>query len=165
MRGEPRLVGISGSSTFRDQLNHSASLLEGCIQFGHEVVRAQLELAPALQEVAVLRVAALRRCEYEWAHHIPMAQTAGLNLADIATVRDAPEQLGEPLRSVARYAEAVDRDEVSDDSWTAIALRLSPREAVELTMLSAAYSMFCRAENALRPHVSKFQGFDYPPAP
>ena len=40
-------------------------------------------LPPRLREVAVLRVAHLHHCEYEWQHHVRMGRETGLTDEDI----------------------------------------------------------------------------------
>ena len=58
----------------------------------HGMTRAKLD--PRVRELAILRIAVLNRCDYEWGHHVRMAQQAGLALDEIDRVRAGPSDSG-----------------------------------------------------------------------
>ncbi|MFC4907803.1 carboxymuconolactone decarboxylase family protein [Actinomadura gamaensis] len=106
-----------------------------------------------VREIAILRVAHQRSCEYEWVHHVPIAQLAGLKDEEIAALREAP---GDHPWSAADRAviDAVDElnadSTLSDATWAALSERLDERGLIELIMLVGQYHMVAFALNTLR---------------
>lgn len=80
------------------------------------------ELNSRLRELAIMRIAWLTACEYEWSQHWRVAQGLGVSADDLAGVRDwqsyAP--FGSAERAVLAATDDVVRDGVvSAASWTA----------------------------------------------
>jgi alkylhydroperoxidase family enzyme len=46
----------------------------------------------------ILRVAHLRSCEYEFAHHVALSRRAGVHAADVTRVQDGPSAAGRSVR-------------------------------------------------------------------
>ena len=64
-------------------------------------------LPARMRELLVLRVAVLRRCEYEWAQHVVLADTAGISPQEIDWIVEGPDrpEWGELDRSLLRAAD------------------------------------------------------------
>ncbi|KAI0913893.1 AhpD-like protein [Ustulina deusta] len=139
-------------------LLHSPPIADGWNSF-LGAVRTRTQLAPALRELAICRVAACNAAWYEWAHHAPLAAAAGLGPAALAllktpdldavdpAVRAAAEQDG--LRdkewAVLRFADEMTRlVRVGEDTFAALRAVCGDREVVEVTATVAAYNCVSR---------------------
>ena len=104
-------------------------------------------------ELVILRVAHLRSCTYEEAHHGRLARKAGLGDAELARVRVGPAAEGWSARERA-LLEAVDElhgtGDLADATWDLLRRHLDEREAIELVLLAGHYEMLATAINALR---------------
>jgi len=104
-------------------------------------------------ELAILRVAHLRSCEYELVQHRRLGRRAGLTHDELRRVEEGPEAAGWSPRERALLA-AVDglhRDQDLDDgTWAEIREHLNDRECIELVMLVGHYEMLATTIAALR---------------
>lgn len=104
-------------------------------------------------ELAILRVAHLRSCEYEFRHHVHLSRRAGVTEADVARVAVGPEAEGwSPrerllLRAVAVLHETKDLD---DATWDAMRAEWTEAECIEIVMLVGQYEMLATTIAALR---------------
>jgi AhpD family alkylhydroperoxidase len=105
------------------------------------------------RELLVLRVAVLRRCEYEWAQHVVLAGTAGISTVEIGWIVEGPEgpEWGELDRSTLRAADELLADaEVNDATWTALALHLDQLQLMDLVFTVGAYEALAMAFRSFR---------------
>jgi AhpD family alkylhydroperoxidase len=104
-------------------------------------------------ELAILRVAHVRGCAYEFEHHARLGRRAGVRDADVARVREGPAAAGWPVRDRAMLA-AVDQllaeRDLDEPTWTALRAHLDERATIELIMLVGHYDMLATAIAALR---------------
>ena len=104
-------------------------------------------------ELVILRVAHLRGCEYERAHHVRLGRRAGLTDDDLRRVGQGPDAAGWSERARALLT-AVDElhhgGEVSDATWDALAGHLDERRLIELVVLAGHYEMLATFINTLR---------------
>jgi len=104
-------------------------------------------------ELAILRVAHLRSCEYELVQHRRLGRRAGLTDDELRRVEEGSEAAGWSPRERALLA-AVDglhRDQDLDDgTWAEIREHLNDRECIELVMLVGHYEMLATTIAALR---------------
>lgn len=100
----------------------------------------------ALRELAILRIATLTGSRYEWSHHLPMAQAAGLSEAKLASVEDWPasEAFDERERALLRCADEVHRCALSDDAFAELERVFDPEEITELLLLLGFYEAVAR---------------------
>lgn len=111
-------------------------------------ILAEQQLSPRLRELAILRVADLSAARYEWAQHVPIAEAVGVTPAQIEAVEagsieascfDALERL------VLRFTTEVVQDvRAAEPTFAALAVRLSPREIVELILAIGYYMLIAR---------------------
>jgi AhpD family alkylhydroperoxidase len=115
-------------------LAHAESAFWPYVDF-NAVLLAGLELDPILRELAILRVAALDRCEYERAHHEAIALKVGASSEQVAVAVNPVGAADGVEGLVYRLTEEVVRDN-GGSSETAAALHaaLGPRRLVELVM-------------------------------
>lgn len=128
------------------------SLFQSWIGLGSALLMNGL-LSGRDRELAILRTAHHRSCEYEWAHHRGLALDAGLTEDEVAALRRDPD--GHPWSDddrmvLAAADELHERGTVTDATWTELATRFGERELIELVMLIGHYHMVAFTLNALR---------------
>ncbi|MBB2991898.1 AhpD family alkylhydroperoxidase [Mycolicibacterium iranicum] len=104
-------------------------------------------LPARLRELAVLRVAHLSRCEYEWQHHVSMGRDAGLSDDDIDGISRG--ELADDLdRAVLAAVDELHHDSVvSDATWAALAGHLDERQLMDLVFTIGCYGSLAMAIN------------------
>jgi alkylhydroperoxidase family enzyme len=102
------------------------------------------ELDRHLQELVILRVAQVRRSNYEWGRHKRASQLMGVPDEKVDALerwQEAPE-LTEAERAAVGLADALARDgDAPQSAIDAVLRHFSERQLVELTLLAAAYTM------------------------
>ena len=102
------------------------------------------------RELVTLRVAWLRRGEYEWAQHVPMARAEGISDEEIEAISEGPDSPAWGprdavlLRSVDEIV--ADRN-VCDDTWGRLAAQLDRRQLMDLVFTIGTYDMLAMACN------------------
>jgi alkylhydroperoxidase family enzyme len=123
------------------------------LRFGGAIL-GELQLDPALRELAILRVARLTPgAEYEWVQHEPIALAVGARQDQVDALRaddiDAAV-FSEAERAVLLFTtEVVESAVVDDATYEAVAAVLSDREIVELIMVIGQYMLVGRLMAAL----------------
>lgn len=105
-------------------------------------------LSARKRELLVLRVAVLRRCEYQWAQHVLLGASAGLTVEEIAWIVEGPERPEWDLldRSLLRAVdELLERTEVSDATWAELAKHLDEPQLMDLVFTVGAYETLAMA--------------------
>ena len=104
-------------------------------------------LPPRLRELAVLRVAHLSNCEYEWRHHVTMGREAGLT-DDVIDGIQRGETSDELDRAVLRAVDELqDKSNVSDATWAALSEDLDERQRMDLVFTIGCYGALAMAIN------------------
>ncbi|SEH71802.1 alkylhydroperoxidase AhpD family core domain-containing protein [Mycolicibacterium rutilum] len=104
-------------------------------------------LSPRLRELAVLRVAHLTNCEYEWRHHVRMGREEGLTDQDIDALQrgEAADDLDQAvLRAVDELQSTA---AVSDATWAALSEHLEERQLMDLVFTIGCYGALAMAIN------------------
>jgi 4-carboxymuconolactone decarboxylase len=104
-------------------------------------------LSARVREVALLRVVHLRKCDYLWTHHIPIAQRAGLLAAEIEGIR-----VGDVADDVDRLVvlavdELDERSTISDDTWTALGRHFDEQQVMDLVFTIGGYGLLAVVVN------------------
>jgi alkylhydroperoxidase family enzyme len=110
-------------------------------------------LTPRQRELLVLRVAAVRRAEYEWRQHVVLAGDAGLADDEIARIAEGPDAPGwAPLDAALLRAvdELVGGASIGDDTWAALTAELDDEQLLDLVFTVGAYDMLAMALGAVR---------------
>jgi 4-carboxymuconolactone decarboxylase len=100
------------------------------------------------RELLVLRVAAVRRADYEWAQHVVLAHDAGIADDEIARVAAGPDAPGwAPLDRalVAAVDELLHDARIADATWKALAAELDDRQLMDLVFTVGAYDVLAMA--------------------
>ena len=102
------------------------------------------------REMLTVRIAWLRRGEYEWAQHVRMAKSAGLSQEEIDAIMAGPDSpVWEPrdaalLRSVDELAAD---HYVSDETWQRLAKDFDRKQLMDLVFTVGAYDLLAAAMN------------------
>jgi len=122
-------------------------------------VRGKSTLPPDIRELAILRVAARNRADYEWVAHEPLARQAGLGDEQIAAIKvgggagaagGGAGGLGPAQWAALAYADAVTMHvSVRREIFAAVRAHFDDRQVLELTVTVAAYNMVSRVLVAL----------------
>lgn len=140
-RRNPEIAG-NAISTF---VNHPA-LTQSYLTFSFYLL-TRSTLPPRLRELAVLRIAHLTACAYEWDEHVAIGQKEGLTLADIAALQRG-EAADEFDRTVlAAVDELVENTRMSDGTWTALGERMDKRQLMDFVFTVGGYHMLAMALN------------------
>lgn len=135
-------------------------------------IRHKSKLDPRLREMAILRIGAITRTDYEYSHHIALGREFGLSDDDIAAVIAGPDndRLDELESLILRAADEATLDlGVSDSTFAALAERLNAELLVEVTVVIAYYNAVIRLLRTLDvdvepDYLTYLDEFPYPEA-
>jgi len=139
--GRPKALNALGTLARHPALARAFHTFNGHVQFATTLSTRQRELL-------VLRVAAVRRAEYEWAQHVVLAADAGIDDDEIARVAEGPSAPGwSPLeRAMLRAVdELLDDAKVADATWAALAGGLDEQQLMDLIFTVGAYDLLAMA--------------------
>lgn len=101
---------------------------------GHLLYGTTLSLQQ--RELVILRVAAVRGCEYEWLQHVVIGGDVGLTAEEIDAVRAGADT---PL--LRAVDELLENARISDATWTALAGELDTQQLMDLVFTVGAYDL------------------------
>lgn len=106
----------------------------------------QGELPVRLRELAVLRLAYLRRSSFFWGEHVRIAKAGGLSDADISRLTLGSGEFDGLDRLVLQTTdELLDRGRATPDSWRRLVDGLGTHRAMELIFVLGTYAMLAMA--------------------
>lgn len=131
----PKGLNVLGTLAHHPAMAEAFHTLTGHVLFGTTIT-------PRQRELLVLRVAAVRGCEYEWAQHVVMAGDVGLTDDEVARAQEGPGAAGWSALDAALLA-AVDellRDaKVADATWSALTAELDRRQVLDVIATVGTY--------------------------
>ena len=104
-------------------------------------------LPARLRELAVLRIAHLTECAYEWDEHVRIGKDAGLTDDDIAALvrGEAPDAFDRTV--LTAVDELVGSTRISDPTWSALGERMDTRQLMDFVFTIGGYHMLAMALN------------------
>ena len=144
--GRPKGLHILG--TFA----HHPELARAFMVFNSHVLH-MTTLEPRQRELIVLRVAALRGADYEWAQHAVIAGDHGIRDDDLERVRRGPDAPGwSPADAALLRAvdELVADATISDQTWAALTGDLDDQQLLDLVFTVGAYDVLAMMMLACR---------------
>jgi alkylhydroperoxidase family enzyme len=144
--GRPKALNALGTLARYPALTRAFHTFNGHVQFATTLSLRQRELL-------VLRVAAVRQAEYEWAQHVVQAGDAGLEDDEIARVAEGPDAPGwSPLeRAMLRAVDELVADaEIGDATWKALTDELDDRQLMDLVFTVGSYEVLAMAFKSFR---------------
>ena len=143
----PRTEGRPKALNALGMLAHHPALARAYNTFNGHVLFAST-LSPRDRELLVLRVAAVRRSEYEWAQHAVLAEDAGLTAEEVERIAAGPDAPGwSPLdrAMLAAVDELLADALVADGTWELLAGALDERQLMDLVFTVGAYDLLAMA--------------------
>lgn len=137
----PKGLNVLGTLARHPALTRAFHTFNGHVQFA-------TTLSVRQRELLVLRVAAVRRADYEWAQHVVLARDAGLDDDEIARIAAGPDAPGwSPLeRAMLRAVdELVAEAVITEPTWQALAGELGERQLMDLVFTVGAYELLAMA--------------------
>ena len=119
-------------------------------RFGSYLQRDSL-LDPETRELLIMRTAWNIRAEYEWAHHVEYAKSAGLNDTQIADIAVGASAVGwnARQRAVLAAADELRREAfISDATWQELAKYYGMKQRIEIVYTVGGYAMTGLAINS-----------------
>lgn len=104
-------------------------------------------------ELAILRVAHVRGCRYEFDHHVRLGRRAGVREVDVARLVEGPAAAGWSARErgvLAAVDQLLAERDLAEPTWARLRAHLDERETIELLLLVGHYDMLATAIAALR---------------
>lgn len=128
------------------------SLFEVWLPFGGALL-SQGVLGARDRELLILRTAWRCRAEYEWQHHLRLAERVGLTPDEIAATSDT--EIDGRRWSAAEHAllravdDLHDGSSITNDVWEALAAEFDEQALIEICMLVGHYHMVAFTLNSL----------------
>ena len=135
---------------FKTCLKHT-ELCRAWMPFTQYLLSATSTLTPRDKEIAILRIAALCKADYDWGHHVPAAERAGLSADDIARIAKGPDAPGwnEWDRTVLRAVDELHRDaHIQDATWKALSQRFSQKQLMDFVFTVGQYNLVSMFANS-----------------
>ena len=139
--GRPKGLNVLGTLAQHPELARAFHTFNGYILFAST-------LSPRQRELLVLRVAAVRGSEYEWAQHAVLAGDAGIDedeVARIAVGPDAPGWAALDGAMVRAVDELIGDGAVSEGTWKVLAAELDDQQLMDLVFTVGAYEVLALA--------------------
>ena len=100
------------------------------------------------RELATIRIAWLRRAEYEWAQHVRMARRIGLPEEEIDAIMAGPDSpvWGPRDAALLRSVDEIAADRVvSDQTWKQLSEHLDRKQLMDLVFTVGCYDLLAMA--------------------
>jgi alkylhydroperoxidase family enzyme len=142
--GRPKGLNVLGMLARHPALTRAYHAFNGQVQFA-------TTLSVRQRELLVLRTAAVRRADYEWAQHVVLGRDAGLDDDDIARIAKGPDAAswagGDPLERamVAAVDELIADATITDGTWDLLRRHLDDRQLMDLVFTVGAYEVLAMA--------------------
>lgn len=123
------------------------SLAMAFLSFSRHLL-SQSTLSVRQRELLVLRVATLRKSDYEWAQHVILAERAGVTTDEITRVVDGPDAPGwTPIEQALLHAadELVVDGAVSDGTWNTLGHEFDEQQLMDIVFTVGCYAMLATA--------------------
>jgi alkylhydroperoxidase family enzyme len=137
----PKGLNVLGTLARHPALTTAFHTFNGHVQFATTLSTRQRELL-------ILRVAVVRRCDYEWAQHAVLAGDVGLEPIEIQRVADGADAAGwSPLEAAMLRAvdELVADARIAEATWGVLADELDDQQLMDLVFTVGAYELLAMA--------------------
>lgn len=137
----PKGLNVLGTLARHPALTRAFHTFNGHVQFATTLSTRQRELL-------ILRVAAVRSSEYEWAQHVVLGADAGLSSEEIARIAEGPDgpEWSALERAMLRAVdELIDDATITDATWAVLAGELDEQQMMDLVFTVGAYDLLAMA--------------------
>ena len=139
--GRPKGLNALGLLALHTDLSTAFNTFNGHVLFAST-------LSPRQRELLVLRVAAVRAAEYEWAQHAVLAGDAGLTDEEVARIAADPAaaQWSPVERAMLAAVDELVRDAtIAADTWAVLADAFDHQQLMDLVFTVGAYDLLAMA--------------------
>ncbi|WP_280271842.1 carboxymuconolactone decarboxylase family protein [Nocardia wallacei] len=146
-----RAAGTADAHLF-STLGRTGGLFRGWLHFSGRLMPGG-RLPRYETELAILRVAHLRRCEYETDHHIRLGKRAGITPEILDRLRTGPEAPGWSPKERALLTavdQLVETRDLDDASWSDLTTHYDERRLIEIVLLVNQYEGLASTIGTLR---------------
>lgn len=136
----PKALSVLGT------MAHHPALAQAFFTFNGHILLATT-LTARQRELIVMRVAAVRKCGYEWAQHLFVARDCGLSDEEIARIAygpDAPFWSALDAALLQAVDELIEDGAISEKTWQALFLDLDKQQVLDLIFTVGAYDTLAR---------------------
>jgi alkylhydroperoxidase family enzyme len=137
----PKALNALGTLALHPTLTTAFHTFNGHVLFGST-------LSPRVRELLVLRVAAVRRADYEWAQHVVLAGDAGLDAGEVERIAEGPDAAGWSTldQAMVRAVDELIADaKIADGTWEVLAGALDEQQLMDLVFTVGAYDLLAMA--------------------
>ena len=137
----PKGLNVLGMLALHPELTTAFHTFNGHILFA-------TTLSVRQRELIVLRVAAVRGSDYEWAQHAVLAGDAGIDADEVDRVAAGPDAPGwEPLDAALLRAvdELIAEATITDATWATLAAELDTKQLMDVIFTVGAYDVLAMA--------------------
>jgi AhpD family alkylhydroperoxidase len=137
----PKGLNVLGVLAHHPALAHAFHTFNGHVLFA-------TTLEPRERELLVLRVAAVRGAEYEWAQHVVQGLDAGLTddeIERVAAGADAPGWSSRDAALLRAVDELIADARIGDATWAALGEAYDDRQRMDVVFTVGAYEVLAMA--------------------
>ncbi|HEX9039969.1 MAG TPA: carboxymuconolactone decarboxylase family protein [Trebonia sp.] len=146
--GSTRQPGERRQSNVMGVFAWHPALAKAFFTFNHHLFHSTLSGRD--RELATVRIAWLRRAEYEWAQHVRMAKRAGVSDEEVDAISAGPDSpvWGPRDAALLRSVDEIAADHcISDETWKQLGEHLDRKQLMDLVFTIGAYDLLAAAFN------------------
>lgn len=124
------------------------SLTKHWLTFSHHL--AESTLSDRVREMVIVRVAWLRRGEFEWAQHRKFARAAGMSDEELEALNEGPDAKvwGPSDATIVRAVDELCNDHyISDSTWGQLETQFDRKQLMDLVFTTTGYDLHATAFN------------------
>ncbi|SHM66067.1 carboxymuconolactone decarboxylase family protein [Cryptosporangium aurantiacum] len=147
VRGDKAAEGRPNGANLLGVLANHPALTTAFLQFNGHLLYGS-PLPGRYRELVVLRVAWLRRCDYEWAQHVIQAYGVGISDDEIDRVADGPDAPGWTALERALLTatdELLDEGAIGGVTWRELHAELDDQQLLDVVFTVGTYDMLAKA--------------------
>ncbi|OHV30895.1 MULTISPECIES: carboxymuconolactone decarboxylase family protein [Pseudofrankia] len=147
VRGDRPEEGRQGGSNLFGTLARYPQLARAFLAFNGHLLYGSA-LSARQRELLILRVASLRRCDYEWAQHSILGKAAGLQPAEIDRIAQPADMSGWSATEQALLKaadELVTHGAISGETWNSLAGEFDDRQLMDVVFTVGTYELVAMA--------------------
>lgn len=133
--GRPKGLNVLGALAYHPELSKAFFTFNGHLL-------SATSLTPRQREMLILRTAALRQSEYEWAQHVVIAGDVGISRDEVARIAWGPDSSlwSDADAALLRTADELVADGViGDATWATLNTHLSTQQILDVIFTVGAY--------------------------
>jgi AhpD family alkylhydroperoxidase len=141
----PRALNVLGA------MAHHPTLAKAFFTYNGHILMSTT-LTERQRELLVMRVAAVRRCGYEWAQHLFMARDVGLSDEEIGRIAygpDAPFWGALDAALLRAVDELIGAGAIGAPTWAALSAHLDAKQLLDVIFTVGAYDTLARMFSSL----------------